>query len=63
MKSWFKSKTIWANVLMALLGIVSEVANIFPISQNPKVWVSVTAVLNILLRLVTTQPLGTDKIK
>jgi len=58
MKSWFKSKTIWANIILAALGIISEVSQVFPISQNPKVWVTITAVLNIILRTITTQPLS-----
>ena len=62
MKHWYQSKTIWANVIMAALGIISEVSQVFPISQNPKVWITVTAVLNIILRTITTQPLGTDKL-
>lgn len=61
MKAWFASKTIWANIILAALGIVSEVSQVFPISQNPKVWVTVTAVLNIFLRLITNQPIGVDK--
>jgi len=63
MKSWFQSKTIWANIILAALGIISEVSNIFPVSQYPKLWVSITAVLNILLRLITGTPIGTDAAK
>ena len=61
MKKIWESKTVWANVILALLGIISEVSQVFPISQNPKVWVTITAVLNIALRLITNQPIGTDK--
>lgn len=61
MKAWWQSKTIWANIILAALGIVSEISQIFPISENPKVWVTVTVVLNIILRLVTGQPIGTSK--
>ena len=58
MKAWYQSKTIWANLIIAALGIVSEVSQVFPISQNPKVWITITAVLNIILRTITTQPLS-----
>ena len=57
-KEFWKSKTIWANIILAALGIISEVSQVFPISQNPKVWITITAVLNILLRTITTQPLS-----
>lgn len=57
-KPWYLSKTIWANVIIGILGVVSEVSQVFPISQNPKVWVTVTALLNIVLRLVTTKPVA-----
>lgn len=58
MKSFWKSKTIWVNIILAVLGVVAEVSQVFPISQNPKVWVTITAVLNIILRTITTQPLA-----
>lgn len=61
MKAWYTSRTIWGNLILALLGIVGEISGIFPISENPKIWVTVTAVLNIALRLITTTQLGTDK--
>lgn len=61
MKKWYQSKTIWANIIMAALVVAGELSNVFPISQNPKIWVSVTAVLNIVLRLITTQQIGTEK--
>lgn len=60
-KNWYESKTVWANVIIAALGIASEISQIFPISQNPKVWITVTTVLNIALRLITGQPIGTQK--
>lgn len=61
MKKWYQSKTIWANIIMAALAVAGELSNVSPISQNPKIWVSVTAVLNIVLRLITTQQIGTEK--
>lgn len=61
MKSIWQSKTFWANIIVAALGIIGEVSNIFPVSKYPKLWVSATAVLNILLRLVTNKGIGTDK--
>lgn len=60
-KSLLASKTFWVNVIIAALGISAEISQIFPISQHPKVWITVTTVLNIALRLVTGQPIGTQK--
>jgi len=60
-KAWYESKVIWVNVIIAALGVVSEMSQIFPISQNPKVWITVTTVLNIALRLITGQPIGTKQ--
>ncbi len=61
MKKWYQSKTIWVNILIAALAVVGELSNVFPVSQHPKLWVSVTGILNIFLRLLTTNPIGTEK--
>lgn len=61
MKAWYQSKTLWVNIIIALLAIVSEVSQVFPVSQNPMVWTLITSVLNIILRLITGQPIGTER--
>lgn len=59
MKAWYQSRTIIANILLAALAIVAQVSNVFPVSDHPKIWVTITTVLNIGLRLITGQPIGT----
>jgi hypothetical protein len=55
-KPWWKSKTIWLNVISGLL----EGAQIFTGVQwiPTGVLTIVTNVLNIILRKMTSQPLG-----
>lgn len=61
MKSIWQSKTFWFNLITGVLAIVSEVSNVFPISQHPKLYATVISVGNIILRLITTQPIGVAK--
>jgi len=58
MKKWYQSKTIWTNVIMGALAVISQVSNVFPIASHPQAWVLTTSVLNIILRLITSQPIG-----
>ena len=58
MKKWYQSKTIWTNVIMGALAIISQVSNVFPIASHPQAWVLTTSVLNIILRFMTSQPIG-----
>mgnify|MGYP001574484141 CR=1 FL=1 len=55
MKKWYTSKTIWFNVITTILGLVAELSNTFPVSDHPKLWISIVAVGNIILRFLTTQ--------
>jgi len=57
MKKWYTSKTIWFNVISTILGIVAELSNTFPVSDHPKLWISIVAVGNIILRFLTTEPI------
>jgi len=53
-KSWYQSKTLWTN-LTALIGGVG----VFIMTGNPEGLVaSGMGILNIVLRLVTKQPIG-----
>ncbi len=57
MKPWYLSKTIWFNVITVSLGIIGQVSGIFPISDHPKLYASVIAVGNIILRFLTEKPI------
>lgn len=61
MKPLLASKTFWFNLISGILAIVSEVAQVFPISQHPKLYISVITVGNIILRVFFTEkPIGGD---
>lgn len=58
-KSIFKSKTLWANVLAGVVALATSVTNSDLIADNPEYAAYAAtgmAVLNLLLRLVTKQP-------
>lgn len=55
-KAWWKSKTIWANVLGAAAEGIQVFAPVLPIP--PGTITMVLAGVNIILRRVTTQPIG-----
>lgn len=58
MKKWYTSKTIWFNIITTALGIIAELSNTFPVSDHPKLWISIVAVGNIILRFLTTEPIA-----
>lgn len=53
-KPWYKSKSVWANVAVAVGAVI------FPevVAANPEETAGAVAVLNILLRLITRQPVS-----
>lgn len=55
MKSIFKSKTFWINLLMAAAVIVPELANIEALKIPPATTASIVSVVNIVLRLITKE--------
>ena len=59
MKAWYQSKTIWVNVITGALAVAAQLSNTFPITQYPLFWSSTITVLNVFLRLITGQPIGT----
>jgi len=52
-KSIFKSKTLWAN-LIAVLAMFAQ--NSYGVAIEPETQVSILAVVNVVLRLVTKEP-------
>jgi uncharacterized membrane protein len=61
MKKWFQSKTVWFNVITAVVTLAGELSNIFPITKHPAIYTTIITVGNLLLRLITTEAIGTDK--
>ena len=57
MKSATKSKTIWIAILTVVLGAVTALTDVLPAEATPYVVMSI-GVLNIILRAVTTKPIG-----
>lgn len=53
MKSWIKSKTLWFNVAVGMLGVALDALESAPI--NAEVLAGILAVGNIGLRFLTTQ--------
>lgn len=54
-KKWYQSKTFWFNLITGVLAIAGELSQIFPVSQHPKLYISVIAVGNMILRLFFTE--------
>ena len=52
-KKWYKSKTVWVNAVALAASIVSMQ---FGVPITPEMQGGVLAVINIVLRLVTKQP-------
>lgn len=56
MKSFLASKTIWFNVIFAVVTVLLNNLNSLPIPAD--YMIVIQAVLNIILRFVTTQPIA-----
>jgi len=55
-KRWFMSKTLWVNVLAGLAIIIQAVTG--ESWLNAEVQVGILAVINLVLRIFTKQPLS-----
>lgn len=62
MKPWFESKTLWLNGLtIVALAVTQLSSNAVIMQHHPRVCIalgSLLAVLNIVLRLITTKPIA-----
>ena len=56
MKKWYLSKTIWLQVIAAIIGGIQALQG--AAWFNPEYQVAILAVLNIIVRLITKQPIG-----
>ncbi len=56
-KAWYLSKTVWANVIMALLGLFVPGAKEW-LASNPEVMAGVFTGVNLLLRVLTKKGLS-----
>jgi heme O synthase-like polyprenyltransferase len=54
MKKWYKSKTVWANIIGTASGIAALIAGDLATGGS----VTAASVLNIILRVVTKQAIG-----
>lgn len=70
MKKWYLSKTIWANLLAALLGILAlfdaDLLSALGVGDKMKflsIVGTATTIINILLRVITNQAIDTTKRK
>lgn len=66
MKKWYQSKTIWVNIVAAVLGIIPAinadlltVMGIVDANKYLTVLGAVTTVLNLFLRMTTTKTIET----
>ena len=53
-KSLFASRTFWFNLLVVILTFVMQNINQLPL--DPTLMITVTAVINMILRYLTTRP-------
>lgn len=51
---WYLSKTFWFNVITLVVSLAAELSEIYPVSSNPKIYVTVITVGNLILRMFFT---------
>lgn len=54
MKNWYKSKTVWFNIILVLLGALNDIAQFIPM---PHGLLEGVGIIGTILRTITTQPL------
>lgn len=67
MKPWYKSRTLWFNVFVAVLGLVAGMVDqLRPLFTSPAAFTAfslIVAAVNVVLRVVTTAALGEQQAK
>ena len=61
MKNWYKSKTIWFNIIGLIVALAGELTQAFPTGNVAKIAGIALTVGNIFLRLITTTQIVTEK--
>ena len=56
MKKWYHSKTLWVNAIAAVAGIVQVITGNAWLDVEAQV--AILGVINLILRIVTKQPLS-----
>lgn len=58
-KPWYKSKTVWLAVLVGLMGAADALTNGSLLGAEAAAWILFgKSVLDLIIRRVTTQPIG-----
>lgn len=57
-KAWFKSKTIWANLLMSIAPIIDVLTGNQVFSLDPEIYAVIVVAVNFVLRFVTKEPVS-----
>jgi hypothetical protein len=66
-KPWYKSKTIWFNILTILAAITAGVAGLIPTLQpwlTPKIYtmtIFIIGMINVVLRAITDSGIANDR--
>lgn len=60
MKPWYKSRTLWVNALSLLAVIIVSVTAWPEVQQYGAQMATALAVVNMILRFMTTQAIGDD---
>jgi hypothetical protein len=61
-KPWYKSKTMIFNVLAVVAAVAAEFGYAGTVPEDASEWVvGAVAIINIILRMATKQPVGTGK--
>ena len=61
-KAWYKSKVVWANIIALIIAIIGVLTSIIPPEYLGYIGV-IMAVLNLVFRYLTDQPIGLKDIK
>lgn len=57
-KPFWRSKTIWINVIVTIVGIIAVIQSQYP---DLAILVTISGILNVVLRSVTASTIGTPQ--